>query len=97
MAIVKTTRYYLNVFGSIQRDFKTTASEGSNNRDDVFEYTFPNDELFFQHFYRLNIKTAQGKLLKGKTLVGVYTRRGLEKKDRPRPRMNSQKFRERDE
>lgn len=94
MAIVKTTRYYLNVFGSIQRDFKTLAPAGSNDKDDVFEYTFQNDEQFFSHFYKLNVKTEAGKLLKGKTLIGIYTRNGLEKRDRPRYRMNSQKFKD---
>ena len=95
MAIVKTTRYYLNIFGSIQRDFKQiTGDPASPTKDDVFQYAFIDDTLFFRHFQKLGVKTERGSLVKGKTLIGAYERQGAER-DRPKPRMNSQKFRNR--
>ncbi len=92
MATVKTTRYYKGIFGSIQNKMvQISGDANAATKDDVFEYEFNNDEEFFQHFRRLNIKTIGGKLEKGKTLVGAYERRGAER-DRPRPRLNSEKF-----
>jgi len=92
MVTVKTTRYYVNIFGSIQKDF-ALASKAIQDKDDVLQYIFPIDELFFQHFQRLNIKTLKGQLMKGKTLIGAYERNGAQW-DRPRPRMSSKKFRD---
>lgn len=95
MATVKTTRYYLNIFGSIQRDFKQiTGDAAAPKKDDIFEHQFKTDELFFDHFRKLNVKTIGGKLEKGNTLIGAYERAGAERRDRPRPRFNSEKFRE---
>jgi hypothetical protein len=94
MATVNTTRYYIPIFGSIQR--KMTQISGDPNsptKDDVFTYEFNNDDEFFDHFRKLRIKTIGGKLEKGNTLCGVYERRGAEQ-DRPRPRLMSEKFRE---
>ena len=94
MAKVKTTRYYLNVFGSVQgKMVQVTGDKASPTKDDVFQHEFRDDGEFFDHFRRLNVKTVGGKLLKGNTLIGVYERRGAER-DRPRPRLNSEKFRE---
>jgi hypothetical protein len=94
MAKVKTTRYYLNIFGSVQKKMtQVTGDPKAPTKDDVFQYDFANDGDFFDHFRKLNIKTIQGKLEKGNTLVGVYERKGAER-DRPRPRINSEKFKE---
>ncbi len=95
MTNVKTTRYYLNIFGSIQKNFTQISGDANSpTKNDVFEYEFKNDEEFFDHFRKLNVKTVRGKLEKGKTLVGAYDRGGLEQRDRPRPRFNSEKFKE---
>ncbi len=94
MATVKTTRYYVPIFGSIQK--KMTQISGDANapkKDDIFTYEFSNDDEFFDHFRKLNIKTLQGRLEKGKTLCGMYERRGAER-DRPRPRIASERFKE---
>jgi hypothetical protein len=94
MATVKTTRYYLPIFGSIQKKMTLIAGDANTPRStDVFEYEFRDDAEFFDHFRKLNIKTVAGKLEKGNTLVGMYERRGAER-DRPRPRINSEKFKE---
>ena len=95
MATVKTTRYFLNMFGEIQRKMiQITGDPANPTKDDIFQYTFISDEIFFQHFQRLKIKTIQGRLEKGNTLVGAYERNGAEDRDRPRRRMNSEKFKE---
>lgn len=62
-------------------------------KDDIFSYTFGNDDDFFDHFRKLNIKTVGGRLMKGNTLCGAYERRGAER-DRPRPRIASERFKE---
>lgn len=93
MATVKTTRYYLPIFGSIQRKMTQTSGDANSPRStDVFEYEFRDDSEFFDHFRALNVKTVGGTLQKGNTTIGVYNRNGLERRDRPRPRMNSEKF-----
>lgn len=92
MVTVKTTRYYLNIFGSIQRKFEQI-SNGSQSKDDAFQYQFINDTEFFDHFRKLNVKTDGGKLYKGNTMIGIYDRPGAHR-DRPRPRLNSQKFKD---
>ncbi len=95
MATVKTTRYFLGVFGSVQRKFMQVSGDANSPKStDAFQYKFPNDEEFFNHFRMLKVKTVRGQLLKGNTLVGVYEREGAERYDRPRPRVNSEKFKE---
>lgn len=94
MATVKTTRFYLPIFGSIQRKMEQVSGDATApKKDDVFQYAFRDDGEFFDHFRKLNIKTVAGKLEKGNTLVGMYERRGAER-DRPKPRLNSEKFKE---
>ena len=96
MVTIKTTRYYLSVFGSIQKKLTQVSGDASKpSKDDVFQYQFDNDEEFFSHFQRLAVKTVRATLIKGKTVIGVYERKGGER-DRPRPRLNSQKFKKRD-
>ncbi len=94
MATVKTTRYYVPIFGSIQRKMTQVSGDPkAPSKDDCFQYEFANDNEFFDHFRKLNIKTIAGKLEKGKTLCGIYVRRGAER-DRPRPRISSEKFKD---
>lgn len=92
MAKVRTVREFLNVFGSIQRKFVLVGGDEKNPlKTDVFEYEFSNDVDFFSHFQQLNVKTDRGNLLKGKTLIGSYSRKNGHL-DRPRPRLASERF-----
>ena len=93
MAKVKTTRYYLPIFGSIQRKMVQTSGDTNNPRStDALEYEFRDDLEFFNHFRVLKIKTVGGVLEKGNTKIGIYERGGAERRDRPRSRINSEKF-----
>lgn len=94
---VKTIRYYRSCFGSIQNKMEQISGDpNSPVKDDVFSYVFKDDIEFFNHFRKLNVKTIGGVLEKGNTKVGAYERAGaFVERDRPRPRMNSEKFIER--
>ena len=95
MTTVKTIRFYLACFGSIQNKMEMIGGDSANpTRNDIFEYEFKDDTEFFNHFRKLNVKTIGGLLEKGNTQIGRYDRAGAENRDRPLRRLNSQKFRD---